>query len=334
MTNLFSGLQSPVSSLQSQRPFVPAWWCPGAHAQTIFARFFRPHSKLALRRERIETPDGDFLDLDWLRSSNTRLALVLHGLEGSTEAPYIQTILNKLQVEGFDAAAVNFRSCSGEANRCRESYHSGKTEDLACVLNYIFKMKKYTEISLIGYSIGGNIILKWLGEKADSVPKEIVRAVAVSVPYDLVKAVEELDKGFNREVYTRTLLRSLKKKIAEKEKIYPGSVNFQKVKASKTFREFDREVTARLNGFKDEMDYWTHSSSKYFLKQIRIPTLLLHAKDDPFFPAPWIPIEDIEKSFYLKLILTEKGGHLGFVSGKWPWRQEMWLEEVILDFLK
>lgn len=160
------------------------------------------------------------------------------------------------------------------------------------------------------------------------------KAAAVSVPYNLVKSVELMDKGFNREVYTRSLLSSLKRKALEKARQYPGIMNVQTVKNCKTFGVFDREVTARLNGFRDEVHYWSDSSSSRYLKNIRVPSLLIHAADDPFFPAQYFPHSELAGHPYLESLMTQQGGHLGFMAGVWPWRQEPWLENRILDFFQ
>jgi len=317
-----------------QNLFEPAWWCPGAHGQTIFARFFRPTPKLNLNRKRLETPDGDFLDLDFLEGGkDSPIVVILHGLEGSSNAPYVQSVLGEAWKMGWRAVAMNFRSCSGELNRLKQSYHSGKTEDLDFVLRYLIEKEKTDQIYLLGYSIGGNIVLKWLGEQGDRGPQEIRKAVVVSVPFDLAKAAEVIDKGFNREIYTRTLLVTLKEKALLKENRFPGLIAKQTLKHVKTFKLFDREVTAPINGFKDEMDYWFQSSSVHFLDQIRVPTLIIHAKDDPFFPNRLLPYEQIKKSRYLTPLIVDHGGHLGFVSGPWPWKQDMWLEKMIVGYL-
>jgi hypothetical protein len=299
---------------------------------------FRPVPKLKLRRNRLELPDGDFLDLDFLEtpSSNGKtdepLVVILHGLEGSSGARYVRSLAGAVQSRGWSAAAVNMRMCSGEPNRLIETYHSGKSEDLDFVVRYLREVAGYERLYLVGFSIGGNIVLKWLGESGGRASEKIRQAAAVSVPYDLVKSVELMDRGFNREVYTRSLLKGLKAKVALKAGRFPGAVHYDRVKRSGTFREFDGEVTAPLNGFKGEMDYWSQSSCKRLLGSIRVPTLLIHAEDDPFFPGPGLPLELIRHSPYLKLVLASHGGHLGFVAGSWPWKQEPWLEQRIMDF--
>ena len=314
--------------------FIPAWWCQGPHAQTIFARFFRPHRRVPLKRTRLETPDQDFLDLDFLSGREDRpLVILLHGLEGSSEAPYIRSLLGELAAKSWPAVAVNFRGTSGEPNRRKYAYHSGKTEDLEAVINHATGDLKRKVIHLVGYSIGGNLMLKWLGEKEGNVPLQVKKAVAVSVPYDLTQAVGVLDQGFNRQIYTRSLLCGLKAKTRLKEKMFPGLVDLEKLRRARTFRDFDRLVTAPLNGFASEDHYWSQSSSRFFLERIRIPALLIHAADDPFFPERFLPRKEILGSSFLELRLTSGGGHLGFVSGRVPWKQELWLEKAVLRFL-
>jgi len=316
------------------QPFRPAWWCPGAHAQTIFARFFRPVPRLALSRQRLETPDHDFLDVDILEGKQTApLAIILHGLEGSSQAPYVQSLLGQMWEKGWQAAAVNFRSCSGELNRLKKTYHSGQTDDLDFILDHFRKNKVFEKIVLVGFSIGGNIVLKWLGEQAAQAAHQIHKAVAISVPYDLAQSAQLMDQGFNREVYTRKLLSTLKPKALAKEKQFPGILDPLKVKRCKTFRVFDSEVTAPVNGFRDALDYWTQSSSARYLKQICVPVLLIHAEDDPFFPGKYLPYEQIRSSDYLHALVAPRGGHLGFVAGPWPWKQELWLEKRVMNFL-
>ena len=326
------------AALRKMRTFQPAWWCRGPHAQSIFGGLFRPCSRLRLTRERLEMPDGDFLDIDFLEnaSSNTNqetpLVLILHGLEGSSEAACVQSLLREIQRRGWNGAAMNMRMCSGESNRLKQTYHSGKTEDLDFVVHDLIENKGCKMLHLVGFSIGGNIILKWLGERGDKASQEIQTAAAVSVPYDLVKSVELMDQGFNREVYTRALLRSLKSKVFAKEKRFPEAVSYPRVKRCRTFKEFDSWVTAPLNGFKDEMDYWIKSSCRSFLKSIRVPTLLIHAEDDPFFSGRLLPMNEIRGSDYLQTLFLPEGGHLGFVAGRWPWKRELWLENTLLDF--
>jgi len=315
--------------------FKPASWCAGANAQTIVGALFRPKPRLPLIRKRIDTLDGDFLDLDFLEGEGAGerpTVVVLHGLEGSSRVPYVLSLLGEIKRRGIAACAVNMRMCSGEPNRLLATYHSGKTEDLDCVVRHLREKENRRKLFLAGFSIGGNMVLKWLGEQGGRASEIIEKAAAISVPYDLAKSVELLDRGFNREVYTRSLLRSLKAKLAQKKRLYPDAIRLDPIKQCNTFRVFDREVTAPLNGFRDEMDYWTKASSRPFLKNIRVPTLLVHAEDDPFFPGRLLPYEEFRKSDYLHPLIVPTGGHVGFVSGA-PWKWDLWLEKTVLDFL-
>jgi predicted alpha/beta-fold hydrolase len=317
--------------------FKPAWWCRGRNAQTIVGALWRPKPRLRFIRQRIDTPDGDFLDLDFLEAAGAEsgeepLIVILHGLEGSSQAPYVLSLLGEIKRHGMAACAVNMRMCSGEPNRTLATYHSGKTEDLDCVLRYLKEKENRQRLFLAGFSIGGNIVLKWLGEQGSRASGLVEKAAAISVPYDLAQSVELLDRGFNREVYTRLLLASLKAKLRVKERLHPGATRWGLIKKCSTFRVFDREVTAPLNGFRDETDYWTKASSRPFLKDIRVPTLLIHAEDDPFFPAKLLPYEEFRKSDDLHPLIVPTGGHVGFVTGQ-PWRWDLWLETRTLDFL-
>ncbi|MBI4971019.1 MAG: alpha/beta fold hydrolase [Candidatus Omnitrophica bacterium] len=286
-----------------------------------------------MTRKRIETPDHDFLDLDFLDfEKEAPLVVVLHGLEGSSDARYIQSLMGVVRARGWRGVAVNLRGCSGEQNRQRYSYHAGKSEDLDFVVNYLIQREKVTSIYLVGFSLGGNMLLKWLGESGGQVPKQVMRAAVVSVPFDLAKSTEIMDRGFHRAVYTSGMLKTLKVKALEKEKQFPGCVDIAKVRRARTFGEFDSYVTAPVNGIESAMTYWIQSSAIHYLDQIRVPTLVIHAEDDPFFPGRLLPREKWKASNYLQAVVTSSGGHLGFVSGAWPWQQELWLENSMLGF--
>ncbi len=315
--------------------FKPAWWCPGPHFQSIFAQFFRPVPKLQFERRRIETPDGDFLDLDILNHSPGKPWLVaIHGLEGSSQARYVQSLIGEAHRFGWNAVAANMRGCSGELNRKPYAYHAGKTEDFECIIQYLIREIHPSEIYPAGFSIGGNLILKWLGEHSSGVPKQVVKAAAVSVPYDLVKSTEILDRGLNRKIYTRGMLRTLKQKALHKERFFPGMIDREKVEKANTFMEFDELVTVKVNNLVNAVEYWKSASAVNFLEKIRVPTLLVHSEDDPFYPANLLPREKWRNSAFLNAVVTAGGGHLGFVSGAWPWRQELWLEQKIMAYFK
>ncbi len=314
--------------------FQPAWWCSGAHAQTIYAHLFRPHPKLVYERKRLETPDGDFLDLDFLPGrKDAPLVLVLAGLEGHSRSKYVRSFLGELQKIGWRACAMNYRGCSGEVNRVPGTYHSGKTDDVDLVVNAISMMEYPRKIYVVGYSIGGNMMLKWLGEQGSRVREKVERALAVSVTYDLERSVGLMDRSFNQEVYTRKLLTQLKFKAFQKLAKFPKIFNPWKVWFTSTFKEFDEEVTAKLNGFKSAKDYWTRSSCLSFLPEIRVPTGLIHAEDDPFFPGQFFPHDVVRLSEYLETIWAYHGGHMGFVTGS-LFHMEPWMEHTMIKYLR
>ena len=325
----------------SKSQFEEPWWCCGAHAQTIAGALLRKKFKHGLKVERLETPDGDFLDLDYMTDPDapvdhdTPLIVILHGLEGSSKSPYVQTLLSEIHRRRWAAVAVNMRMCSGEPNRLIQTYHSGKSEDLELIIQHLTKRYRPENLYLVGYSMGGNILLKWLGEQQDRASQRVNKAAAISVPYDLTRAVQMIDKeGFNREIYARNLLSTLKKKVAYKKNVFPEAIRYEKVAHCRTFSVFDREVTAPLNGFRDEFEYWSKSSSAGFLKEIKLSTLLIHSEDDPFFPEHFLPLDDIHTSNYLQALIVPKGGHLGFIKAAWPWKLEPWLEQNILNFFE
>lgn len=316
----------------SDSSFKPAWWLRGPHLQTIWPTFMRLPVKLAIRRERVDLPDGDFLDVDWVDfDKNAPIVIVLHGLEGSINSPYSKGILKALKKSGICSAFMHFRGCSEDINRFDRSYHSGKTEDLAYLVSVIESRFPKRKIGALGYSLGGNVLLKWLGETGDKNPLKC--AAAVSVPYLLNCAVDRLNKGISK-IYQRHLISSQKRKFYARAKKYNSSVDLAMMKKLNTFREFDDKITAPLNDFADAQDYYYKSSSRQYLNKIQIPTLLIHAKNDPFMKPDVIPEED-ELSEYVNLELSQHGGHVGFISGRIPGYSEYWLERRIpKHFLK
>ena len=309
--------------------FTPAWWLQGAHRQTLFPSLCRRRTAPPLVRERIELPDGDFIDLDWTERSGDKVVLVLHGLEGSLESHYTGGLLTALAQENYHAGLMYFRNCSEEPNRLARSYHSGETGDLDFVVRHILKKFPGRQLVVIGFSLGGNILLKWLGEQADASP--LHGAVAISVPFDLNSAALNLEKGLSR-IYQRHLLIKLRNSVRKKAAHHPPPVPLGRLQELRTFRQFDDRITAPLHGFRDVDDYYTRSSSKQFLKTIRSPTLIIQAKDDPFLPAEALPVES-ELSPSVTMELSSRGGHVGFVSGANPLNPQYWLEQRILQFL-
>ncbi len=310
--------------------FKPAWWCPGPHSQTLWARLARYAPDVALWRERLELPDGDFIDLDWVEGGGGPIVIVLHGLEGSSDSPYARGILRAVERRGWRGVVMHFRGCSGEPNRLARSYHSGDTGDLAYLVDTLRRREPGTPLATVGVSLGGNVLLKWLGKNGKQVP--LRAAVAVSVPFVLGDAAERLQHGFSR-VYQWQLLRSLRNNVTEKSRRMKLPLRVQDLNALKSFRDFDEHVTAPLHGFDSADHYYTVSSSRQYLKGIAVPTLVLHARDDPFMSEAAIPRGD-ELSETVTLELSPRGGHVGFVAGRWPWRPRYWLEERIPEYLE
>jgi predicted alpha/beta-fold hydrolase len=283
-------------------------------------------------RERLVTPDGDFVDLDWLPGQpGAPVLLVLHGLEGTGRSHYVAGLFERARARGWRAAILWFRSCSGELNRLPRFYHSGDTADVDWVVRLLGEREPGVRIGAVGVSIGGNVLLKWLGEQGDATPKALVAAVAISVPFDLAACARRMDVGFQKAVYTASFMRTFHAKTRAKARAHPGFVDLDAALRARTFAAFDRAVTAPLNGFADEVDYWQQASSGPYLGRVRRPTLLINAVDDPFIPASSLP----EAAALPECVQTEfvpHGGHVGFVEGL-PWRTRSWAERRALEFL-
>lgn len=310
--------------------FKPAWWCRGAHLQTLWPVLVRRPPDVRLRRERLELPDGDFIDLDWLVHGEATgpLVVILHGLEGSSDSQYARGLLAVLGERKWRAAVMHFRGCSGEPNRLARSYHSGETGDLAHVISVLRSRARRAPLGVVGYSLGGNVLLKWLGESGTTA---IDAAVAVSVPFDLARAAERLERGVSR-LYQWELVQRLHASVERKRARIPLPLRAD-VSTLRTFRDFDEHVTAPLHGFRGADHYYAVASSRQYLHGIRVATLLLHAADDPFMTAQAVPRAD-ELSPTTTLELSARGGHVGFVGGRWPWRPDYWLEQRIPAFLE
>lgn len=285
--------------------------------------------KIRFWRERLELPDGDFIDLDWSENGSGPIVIVLHGLEGSSDSPYARGIMHAIEQRGWRGVVMHFRGCSGEPNRLARSYHSGDTGDLAYFINTLRQRGPRTPLAVVGFSLGGNVLLKWLGKAGGDAP--LRAAVAVSVPYVLRGAAERLNHGFSR-LYQWQLLRSLRGNVVEKRRHIKLPLKIQDLSALRSFRDFDEYVTAPLHGFDSADHYYTVSSSRQYLKGITVPTLLLHSRDDPFMTEAAIP-EQQELSESVALEVSARGGHVGFVAGAWPWQARYWLEERIPAYL-
>jgi predicted alpha/beta-fold hydrolase len=288
----------------------------------------------ALRRERVETPDGDFVDLDWLagRDRGAPLVVILHGLEGSSRSHYVSGLLRELEQVGWRGLVVNFRSCGGEVNRSRRMYHSGDTEDLEFVISRLTAREPNLRLGLVGVSLGGNVSLKWLAERGDDAPAQVGAAVAISTPFSLAACAAALDSGLNRTLYTVNFLSTMKTKLDKKAQLYEGVLDLPAARKAKTFAEYDRLVTAPLGGFANERDYWARASSGPLLPRIRRPTLLINALNDPFIPASALPRAAIAKSRWLEAAFVAEGGHAGFLQGRSGKRS--WAEARAVAFLE
>ncbi|MCB1738611.1 MAG: hydrolase [Gammaproteobacteria bacterium] len=290
--------------------FKPAPGLGGAHRQTLYPVGFRPRPALALRHERLELADGDFLDIAHSGPAEGPILLMFHGLEGSLDSHYARPWMQTFHAIGWRTVFMHFRNCSGEPNRLPRAYHSGETGDIAHVIDTLHQREPNTPLAAVGVSLGGNALLKYLGERGTDTP--LTTAVAVSVPFRLDRAADRMERGISR-LYQWHLLRHLRAHTRAKFRHMPSPIDLSRLDAMTTFRRFDDAVTARLHGFAGVDDYYTRSSSRQFLKAIRIPTLILHAEDDPFMTPDAIPAAN-ELSPDVTLELSKHGGHVGFVG--------------------
>ncbi|OGL06507.1 MAG: hypothetical protein A3I03_08310 [Candidatus Rokubacteria bacterium RIFCSPLOWO2_02_FULL_68_19] len=310
--------------------YQPPWWYRGRHLQTIWGPLFRRLRRPPLRRERWPTPDGDFLDLDWLEGDSP-LVVILHGLEGSSGSHYARGLLLEAAALGWRAVVFHFRSCSGELNRGPRLYHAGETSDLDWVIGRLIQREPATPLGLVGVSLGGNVALKWLGERGEGAPAQVRAAATISTPFDLTACALSLDRGLNRPLYTARFLRSMRAKVRAKRRLYDGLVNVPAALRARTFAVYDRLATAPINGFADERDYWARASSGPYLARIRRPCLLINAANDPFVPAVTLPTAVVAGSPWLEAAFLPEGGHVGFLEG--PWGRRSWAERHALAFL-
>jgi hypothetical protein len=314
--------------------FRPPRWLRGRHAQTVWASVFRMPIRLPLVHERWELPDGDFLDVDLLRapSPDAPVVVVCHGLEGSSKAGYVRGVLKELRVAGIGAVALNFRGCSGEPNRLPRFYHSGETGDLAFVVDKLRAEKPGRALGLVGFSLGGNVVAKYLGERGDAVPAEVRAGAVVSVPFDLALCAQNLDgSDLMARVYRGRFLRQLRRKVAHKARAH-ASMPTDKARAARTFRDWDHHITAPLHGFASAEDYWTRSSAGPFLPGVKRPLLILAAEDDPFVPPAALPRTAAAANPNLTLEISPEGGHVAFVHGP-PWSTRRHAERRAAEFL-
>lgn len=307
--------------------YRPPWGLGNGHLQTILPVLFRRVGTITCQRERIETPDGDFLDLDWNRDHRSEsLLIITHGLEGNSANASVQGMASAFHRAGWDTLAWNLRGCSGEPSRLLRTYHSGASEDLECVIAHA--TGTYRRIALVGFSIGGNLTLKYLGDHGSLIDPRILGAVAFSVPCDLASSARVMESRVN-SIYMHHFLRNLRRKIREKSFAFPEAVSTKGLGRIRTFREFDGAYTARLNGFLSAEDYSARASSKPSLTGITVPTLLVNALNDPFLGPECFPREEAGTNPNLHLELPESGGHLGFITRG----EQYWSESRAVEFL-
>ena len=330
-----SSVSSEGFSRRSEYTYRPAWWVPGAHAQTMWGKFFRRRELFGARVERWDTPDGDFVDVHRLDGPEGAPRLfILHGLEGTIRSHYVTGFLGEAKRRGWGADLLIFRGCGDEPNRQPRFYHSGDTGDLEFALGRVLAERPRSPIVLAGVSLGGNVLLKFLGEQGDNLSPRVRSAAAISVPFDLGQGARKIATGFS-QVYDRHFLRTLREKARAKLLAYPGLFDAGRLERAQSIYEFDDAVTAPVHGFLDAHDYYSRSSSLPWLQRIRRPTFLLSAVDDPFLPAA--VLDDVRRvardNPALTVEFTAHGGHVGFVAGRWPWSVSYYAERRACEFL-
>ena len=318
------------------RKFRPAPWLLNNHLQTLYSPLFRRRPKIDWRRQAIAAPDGDEISLFRAQSLPTTggrpIALLLHGLEGTLRSNYLPGLARECGRAGLQVAAFTFRSCDGLETHAPRLYHGGETTDLALVVRRLVEEDANRPIALVGVSLGGNVLLKWLGESAADVPEQVEAAVAISTPFDFVTSGPNIDKvlgGF----YSWRFLRTLRRKALLKQKQHPELLDRDKLMACRTLEDFDTHATAALHGFIDARDYWAKVGSRQFLSAIERKTLLISAQDDPFNPASTLPHREVAENPWLESAFPKRGGHVGFVEG-WPLFTRHWAEEEAARFLR
>lgn len=310
----------------SDTKYFPPLVFRNGHFNTIYPPFFRKQEKLGFTRRRIETPDEDFLDIDLFLKNNKKAVFLFHGLEGSSESQYIQAASIALSKIGFDIIAINFRGCSGEANNQLISYHSGFTQDMKLVIDTF--SDKYDSVSLIGYSLGGNMALKYMGEDPAKVHPKVQKVIAVSAPVHLSDGSKQLQKPMNY-FYTKNFLKTLGKKIVEKNRKFPNQIDIEKLPTVRSIWDFDEFFTGPINGFDGAEDYYAQSMSLQFIPDIKTETHLISALDDPFLSTSCYPFAEAQQSKFFHFYPTKYGGHVGFYQKG----NKYWLESKLVDIL-
>lgn len=315
----------------SGHTYKPPLLFKSGHAQTIFPTLFRSVPEIQYRRERIDTPDGDFLDLDWSTVGGHRLAVLSHGLEGHSDRAYVRGMVRALNDAGIDAVAWNYRGCSGEPNRLLRMYHNGTYDDLHHVIRHAAGQGGYRAVFLIGFSMGGNMTMLYLGKQADEVPAYVKGAVGFSVPCHLADASRQLDRREN-VFYMQRFLKSLHRKIRDKQDRFPRELDDTDYHKIRSFRQFDDRYTAPIHGFADAADYWRQCSCGPWLTRIRVPALLVNAQDDPILAGGCYPVRECRQNPRVHLETPRYGGHVGFVA--FNRTRRYWSEDRALKFIQ
>ena len=297
--------------------YTPPHLFKNGHFSTIYPNLFRKVNGVQQTRERVELDDGDFIDLDWSYApgkSTEKLSVIIHGLEGNAQRQYMVGLAKHLNQNGWDTALVNLRNCSGEVNRLYRSYNAGVTEDVARILHHILNTQQYSAITLCGFSLGGNLVLKYIGENR-TLPTELQAAMAISAPCDLYNSLQEINKPKNF-VYEQRFIKHLKAKLYERQVVFPEHISKSQIKQCKSLIDIDNLYTSKAHGYKDAIDYYTQCSSKQFLKNIAIPTLILNAENDSFLGDQCYPYTEAKKNNHVFLEVPVYGGHVGFYSSE------------------
>ncbi|HNX25555.1 MAG TPA: alpha/beta fold hydrolase [Spirochaetota bacterium] len=308
--------------------YKPPFLLGNNHLQTVLPTLFRKVKGVNYVRERIDTPDGDFIDLDISSIGADRTVILSHGLEGKSDRAYMKGMIKAFNIRGWDGVSFNFRGCSGEPNRTSATYHSGKTEDLNSVIQHLISVKKYKTITLAGFSLGANLTLKYAGEMGERIPSEIKSAIGISAPCDLISSSIEIHKRKNI-IYAKRFLKTLVDKMKQKEHLHNAGIT-RDYKSIRTLKDFDDKFTAPLNGFIDAMDYWGKCSSVKFISGTAIPILILNAKDDPILGEECFPYKEAASNRNIFLEVPGKGGHMGFIT--FSKNGEFWHETRAAEF--
>lgn len=310
--------------------YRPAWYLRNATAQTVLPALLRFFPRPEFERERLFTPDDDFIDIDRLRASSRKLVLIVHGLEASTGSGYIRGMAAACRKSGWNVAAMNLRGVTHAPHELKRTYHSGATADVNFVVEELLKNQRWESLALVGFSLGGNLVIKYAGEKGNMIDPRIKSAVAISVPCDLKATALHLD-GKNNGIYRRRFLRSLKKKLYVIRPRLPFDLSEEKISSLKTLVEYDDVFTAPMYGFANAMDYYAQCSSKQFIPSVAIPLLILNSMDDPFFTSDCLPVAECRNHPLVFLETTAFGGHVGFMTAS-PWGK-FYSEQRTIEFL-